>query len=58
MPTETIYNEFFIAGNKFTMEDYADTKMAIYHEDMFVAEVTDLNDAYTKAVDYVKRLSY
>lgn len=58
MYQEKIYEKFFIAGNKFTMEDYDNNKKAIYHEGMFVTEVTDAKDAYTKAVDYVKRLHY
>ena len=58
MYKETIYDTFFIAGNKFTVEDYSETKMAVYHEEMFVAEVTDIKEAYAKAVEYVKRLTY
>lgn len=51
-----VYDEFYICGNHFTVEDY-DNHYAVYHEGMIVGELRSLNrtDATTIAVEYVKR---
>ena len=50
-----IYDEFYICGNHFTVEDYGN-HYAVYHEEMIVGELRSLNraDATTIAVEYCK----
>ena len=54
---DKIYDSFFISGEKFTIEDYNENSYALYHEEMFVAELksTDRKDAMPLAVKYMTR---
>lgn len=36
MLQDIIYDEFFIHGDKFTVEDYSENEYGVYHEEMFV----------------------
>ena len=38
---DTIYDTFFLNGDKFTIEDYDTTSFGVYHEDMFVGTCTE-----------------
>lgn len=55
MYEDTIYNDFFMMNEHFTVEDYSKNSYALYHEDMFVTELdsTDPSDAYAAARDYM-----
>lgn len=58
--TDTIYFDFFMIGEHFTVEDYAENSFALYHEDCFVAELPDLerDTAYDAAFTYLSQTHY
>lgn len=55
-----IYDDFFMMGERFTIEDYSDNSYALYHEGMFVKELasTDLSEAYAAAKNYMFACRY
>ena len=50
---EKIYLDFHLMGEHFTVEDYNETKMALYNEGMFVHELQNIEGAYDIARDYI-----
>ena len=57
MNTDIICFDFFIHNMHFTCEDYGKNTYAVYHEDMFVAEINecDYDKAAAYAVKYYKQ---
>lgn len=55
--SEMIYAEFFVNGEKFTVEDYGETGYALYCEGSFVTELSssDEAEAYEEAINYEKQ---
>lgn len=55
--SERIYAEFFVNGEKFTVEDYGETGYALYCEDSFVKELSssDEAEAYEEALEYERQ---
>lgn len=52
---DIIYDDFFMMGERFTIEDYSDNSYALYHEGMFVKELasTNLSEAYAATENYM-----
>ena len=55
--SERIYAEFFVNGEKFTVEDYGENGYALYCEDSFVTELSssDEAEAYEEALEYERQ---
>jgi len=57
---DIIYDDFFMMGERFTIEDYSNNSYALYHEGMFVKELasTDLSEAYAATENYMFACCY
>ena len=55
---EKVYLDFHLMSEHFTVEDYNETKMALYNEEMFVHELQTIEQAYAIARDYIYAFKY